>query len=195
VTDGRTVWWSKDAAWWRRERIVELAEEFGAEGPAVIDWLSCEAKAENHGGRVRTGFRSMTRGAFISSVELTRTIVLRAAEIGLLDDIEERGPEFSCRVVRWREDQAAGCAAASGDIRAERENSAPGFHTLEQRRARSAFYGDVCWICRTAPVQAMDHVKPLAAGGSQWPANLRPACRPCNSSKGSKWPYTRPESA
>ena len=31
---------------------------------------------------------------------------------------------------------------------------------------------------------AIDHVKPIARGGSNWPANLRPACTPCNSRKG-----------
>jgi hypothetical protein len=35
----------------------------------------------------------------------------------------------------------------------------------------------------------MDHVKPLAAGGSQWPSNQRPACWPCNFRKGARWPY------
>ncbi|MFG1833848.1 HNH endonuclease [Micromonospora chersina] len=35
----------------------------------------------------------------------------------------------------------------------------------------------------------LDHVKPLAKGGSGWPANLRPACNPCNLRKSARWPY------
>jgi 5-methylcytosine-specific restriction endonuclease McrA len=52
--------------------------------------------------------------------------------------------------------------------------------------ARMEFWGYRCWIC-AGDVEAIDHVKPLAAGGSNWPANLRPVCRSCNSSKGSRW--------
>lgn len=38
-----------------------------------------------------------------------------------------------------------------------------------------------CPNCRTT--------KPLAEGGSNWPANLRPACRHCNAVKKDAWPY------
>jgi hypothetical protein len=69
--------------------------------------------------------------------------------------------------------------------------SAAGRATREAIQARLDFYGGLCWICRTAPAQAMDHVKPLAAGGSNWPANLRPACTSCNSRKGATWPWSR----
>jgi 5-methylcytosine-specific restriction endonuclease McrA len=73
--------------------------------------------------------------------------------------------------------------------RADREADAAGFATPRQIADRVAFYGGLCWICRAAPADTIDHVKPLAAGGSPWPANLRPACRPCNSSKGARWPF------
>lgn len=66
--------------------------------------------------------------------------------------------------------------------------NAEGHATKTQRQARIDFYGGLCWICR-APYQAVDHVKPIAKGGSKWPANLRPICTPCNSRKGAKWPY------
>ncbi|NAE18264.1 hypothetical protein GUJ16_13385 [Enterococcus hirae] len=39
------------------------------------------------------------------------------------------------------------------------------------------------------PASEIDHVKPLSRGGSAWPANLRPACRTCNSKKRARWPY------
>lgn len=62
---------------------------------------------------------------------------------------------------------------------------APGRCTKEQLRARFAFYGDRCAYCN-AIAEAADHVKSLSRGGSNFPANFRPACRACNSSKGSK---------
>lgn len=48
------------------------------------------------------------------------------------------------------------------------------------------YWGGKCWMC-LAPADTLDHVKPLAAGGYHMLANLRPACRSCNSSKGAKW--------
>tara|TARA_R110000868_G_scaffold263176_2_gene521805 strand:+ start:918 stop:1676 length:759 start_codon:yes stop_codon:yes gene_type:complete len=56
-------------------------------------------------------------------------------------------------------------------------------------RGRWGVFGNKCWMCgKTAT--CTDHVKPLHKGGANWPSNLRPSCRPCNLSKGSKWPYS-----
>lgn len=43
-----------------------------------------------------------------------------------------------------------------------------------------------CWICR-GPKEAVDHVKPCAAGGAHTLANLRPICKSCNSGKNANW--------
>jgi 5-methylcytosine-specific restriction endonuclease McrA len=67
------------------------------------------------------------------------------------------------------------------------EKNAPGRATGEQITARWAYFGNKCWMCG-APATDTDHVKPLAKGGSNWPANLRPACQPCNRSKSARWP-------
>jgi 5-methylcytosine-specific restriction endonuclease McrA len=77
---------------------------------------------------------------------------------------------------------------AAAQRRAEREAAAPGFATDEQLAARWAYYGGRCWMCGK-PADHMDHVKPLAAGGSNWPSNQRPACWPCNFRKGARWPF------
>lgn len=68
------------------------------------------------------------------------------------------------------------------------ETTAHGEVTAEKLQARIDYYGRQCWMCR-APWTCIDHVKPLAQGGSNWPANLRPACTPCNASKHNRWPY------
>ena len=70
---------------------------------------------------------------------------------------------------------------------------ASGSATYEQIMARVAYFGWKCWMCGQ-PWQEIDHVKPLARGGSNWPSNLRPACKSCNSSKRHKWPYLSPKS-
>lgn len=71
--------------------------------------------------------------------------------------------------------------------RQEREASAPGCYTDEQKQARWDYYGGRCWMCRGTAV-VMDHVKPLFRGGCNWPSNLRPACHPCNIRKAAYWP-------
>lgn len=47
-------------------------------------------------------------------------------------------------------------------------------------------YGGQCWLCGVK-WQAIDHVKPLAAGGQNIPCNIRPICRSCNTRKGVRW--------
>jgi hypothetical protein len=110
MTGGRTVWWPKDSAWWRREHIVELGEEFGADGPAVLDWLSCEAKAQNDGGRVKTGYKSIARGCFVDLVTV-RHAVSRAVQLGALDDFEEQKTRFEARISGWSKDNERGRAS------------------------------------------------------------------------------------
>jgi 5-methylcytosine-specific restriction endonuclease McrA len=76
-----------------------------------------------------------------------------------------------------------------GRIRVRRRRAlkaaAVGHHTAAQVQARWDFYGGMCWMCGD-PAEAMDHVIALARGGPNWAANLRPACKECNSSKGTK---------
>jgi 5-methylcytosine-specific restriction endonuclease McrA len=62
-----------------------------------------------------------------------------------------------------------------------------GYCSPEARLARFALWGNRCWMCGAA-ASAGDHVKPLCKGGSNWPANIRPACISCNARKGRKWP-------
>lgn len=89
------------------------------------------------------------------------------------------------RCAEWKRQNAAQ-AAAIENVRRARKMGATGSATTEQIAARVAYYGGRCWMCG-APWEHVDHVKPVAAGGSNWPANLRPACAPCNLRKGSRW--------
>ncbi len=122
MSDGRTVWWPKDSAWWRREHVVELGEEFGADGPAVLDWLSCEAKAQNDGGSVKSGCRSVARGCFVDVVTVSH-VLSRAVQIGALDDYQEQDGRFVCRISGWQADQERGRAAVRQAAKRERERA------------------------------------------------------------------------
>lgn len=51
---------------------------------------------------------------------------------------------------------------------------------------RSNYFGGLCYICGVVAT-AFDHVKPISKGGSNFPANLRPICKSCNTRKKDKW--------
>ena len=66
---------------------------------------------------------------------------------------------------------------------------AGGTATTEAIQARIAFFGGMCAYCCVRPFEHIDHVIPISEGGSNWPANLRPACASCNLSKNRRcWP-------
>jgi 5-methylcytosine-specific restriction endonuclease McrA len=77
-----------------------------------------------------------------------------------------------------------------GDQRRAAKANSPGYGytTPDLLEARWEMFGRRCYLCGV-PATATDHVKPLFAGGSCYPANLRPICGRCNSMKGHKWPY------
>jgi 5-methylcytosine-specific restriction endonuclease McrA len=59
--------------------------------------------------------------------------------------------------------------------------------TQDQLRDKFSYWNDSCWVCGDLAT-AVDHVKPLAAGGPHMLCNLRPICLVCNSAKNSRWP-------
>jgi 5-methylcytosine-specific restriction endonuclease McrA len=66
--------------------------------------------------------------------------------------------------------------------RRARMRGAAGTHNAAAVEARMALFGNCCAYCG-GEFQTVDHVIPLSRGGTCWPANLRPACRRCNSKK------------
>jgi hypothetical protein len=125
MASGRTIWWPKDTAWWRREWIVELGEEFGAAGPAIIDWLSCEAKLQDNGGAVKSGVKSVARGTFVDVVTVGH-VLSRAVALGQLEDFEERDGRFECRISGWKADNERGTATLRKRQQRDRQGAASG---------------------------------------------------------------------
>ena len=70
-------------------------------------------------------------------------------------------------------------------LRNHRSCTAAGVSTAEQIEARILFFGAVCAYCG-GPYEHLEHAIPLSRGGTNWPANLRPSCRTCNLTKGTK---------
>lgn len=76
---------------------------------------------------------------------------------------------------------------AANHRRRARELNAEGDHNSAQATARTAVHGDSCIYCASTKDLHLDHIKPLSKGGSNWAANLAPACATCNKSKNDKW--------
>lgn len=77
--------------------------------------------------------------------------------------------------------------------RAKRAN-AEGVHTGHDIKALFAHQRGTCPNCQALLIKRgpgkyhVDHIMPIALGGSNWPSNLQLLCPPCNMSKGAKHP-------
>lgn len=67
--------------------------------------------------------------------------------------------------------------------------SAQGTFTALQWLAKCQYFGWRCYLCGaplTKLIAQPEHRKPLSRGGSNWIANIAPACKRCNASKSTK---------
>lgn len=123
MADGRTYWYSEDAAYPRRGLVVALGEEFGCCVLAILQVLKGDAKLQNEGGKLMAAVNTISRDGFVNDVQLTRRVVERAAAIGVLHDLEFVDEfRFRCRISGWIAEQER--AAAAGRKAKQRANEA-----------------------------------------------------------------------
>jgi 5-methylcytosine-specific restriction endonuclease McrA len=81
-------------------------------------------------------------------------------------------------------------SVARNNARRARIVDAPGHHTSSDIHAQSERQKHRCYWCGAKVYEHyhVDHVMPLALGGSDSPENLVIACPPCNLSKGARHP-------
>jgi 5-methylcytosine-specific restriction endonuclease McrA len=63
--------------------------------------------------------------------------------------------------------------------------TAPGKCSIQQFMLRVEMFGGKCYMCGKS-WEVIEHVIPLSRNGTNWPANLRPACSKCNNRKHNK---------
>lgn len=61
-----------------------------------------------------------------------------------------------------------------------------GSYTTDEWEALCTVFGDRCLACGSTGPLTVDHVVPLAVGGTNYIDNLQPLCGPCNSAKGTR---------
>lgn len=72
-------------------------------------------------------------------------------------------------------------------LRRQRAATAAGGPFVAERYVgRVALYSGMCAYCDRARATELDHGIPLSRGGGNWPANVYPACVPCNRRKHAK---------
>lgn len=100
---------------------------------------------------------------------------------------KERYAEI-CRA--WRENNRDK-VRLSNRMRTRKIREAGGTHTVQDIRRIHTLQKGTCAACYekfSGNNYHVDHIQPLALGGSNWPSNLQLLCPPCNMSKGAKEP-------
>lgn len=179
---------------WRLEhpsppRIIYTQKD-GVNGkvcPRCQQWKPVSAYGKD--SKASDGLRSACTSCRLEENKLWRQAHPEKAK-ELADRNRHNHPETQKRLAqRYRERHRDALRAKVLRRRAlKRDAPGAGYTTHAMIRARWEMFGNRCWICG-APATATDHVKPIVAGGGNWPCNLRPICRSCNSSKGAKWPF------
>lgn len=134
-------------------------------------WANCEAERE----RSRLAYQ-VRRKRILSDRNRRRENARR---------FRLRHPDY---VKKWRSKHTE-LARAEGHRYRAKKAAAPGRHTVSQWLARVQYHGWKCRYCRkllTVTTLTLDHGIPLSRGDSEWPSNLVPACRSCNSRKNKK---------
>lgn len=74
--------------------------------------------------------------------------------------------------------------------RNQRQRVAEGFYTEADIQRFRLLQRGRCAYCKTSMGEkyTIDHIEPVAKGGTNWPSNLQLLCRPCNSRKQDKDP-------
>lgn len=170
------------------DKVIDLGDEHGTAGPLTYVALLGAAKLQDEDGRVRMGWRQITRGAFLSSVDQARVIIAAAADVGLIEIIEDGPRAFVVQMVGWSDFQRPADPTAAARMRNYRERQKAAGHetralTTKQRAAIIKRDGGRCLKCESTDELTVDHIVPRSQGGTNDFTNLQTLCAACNRAK------------
>jgi len=100
-----SVWLALDSGFCHETDIVNLGEDFGAEGKLAVIALFCACKAQerlhDEAGIVEKKWRGFRRAACIDDLDRAKDIVAAMAQEGIIEVLnsDERG--FTARILGW----------------------------------------------------------------------------------------------
>ena len=162
------------------ECLRERANRFNAENPGVAAQKSAIWRSNNL--EKAKGFaRRSARNWYLANVE-------KAAAYHAKKRVE-RHKEILEGNRRWRKENPELLAAQSRRRRA-RKVGAEGYHTADDVLSICEKQGWKCASCKKSVKKNrhIDHIVPLARGGTNWPGNLQILCPTCNTKKHAKDP-------
>lgn len=167
---------------WRDDNVAEIERKRRAKYAAAPE--AVRERARDWAARNRTSTLASKRAYY----EAHRDRLKQATKTRAALDPAKHAAGIAAAKAKKPDHYRALAAKNTSRRRARQATAASVPFTAPQLLQRMAYFGDRCWICR-GPRQAVDHVKPIAAGGPHMLANLRPICTPCNSRKAGRWPY------
>ena len=173
------------AAKWRAEHpgyYRKYMKAWAAQNRAVMreheaKWRAENREKKNAAERARYAANREKRAATIAKWKAANPEKVRAATARHFQT--EKARQRRAAYLEAHRDQFS----AQYHKRRAKKRGNPGAHTAADRRSVLASYHRLCVYCLGAAA-SIDHVDPVMRGGSNGVANLVPACRKCNTSKG-----------
>lgn len=177
------------------KRIAAKAQEYVKESPEKIAAYRREyykANAEKLADRARE-YNRENAGRITERAREYRKANAERIAARMREYQKANAVNIAARVRKYNQSNPEKQAAINRNYRA-RKRSSGGTNTAADIKAILTNQRGLCANCKTklfksgAKKYHVDHIMPLALGGSNWPSNLQCLCQFCNLSKGAKHP-------
>jgi hypothetical protein len=94
------IWFARDTGYTSDPKVQILGDEHGPGGPLVVEEMLALAKLRNNGGSLAISYASLARRSFVST-DRARKVVAHAADMELIEMVEQTAKDFTARFPRW----------------------------------------------------------------------------------------------